>query len=957
MSSLIDKVLCDIGWDKGFGIPELNAENRALLQEIHEQEMELMQVNNRLEAKRNKKKDMAKHFKDAKQELENSEALLKAKERDIEVEKHLTALAERESGRLAQQTAKNENELRSSEERKDTIEKKLFKAKQKLEEFRHQMNWDQQTMDVFLEESSQKEEETMAIIKYAKQDEQKIKSLTMAIERKTLEANEKRKAVDKELTETVSAQIALDKTAESLHQAHVESQQLIHQFENSIKQMTQQDAELQQCALQISQGNQNIGERNATITEQKHLLDIMRNNNKESERKVTVANKKAAKLRQDLKEQENLCIRQQNELDGCKCLLDRTTSEVESLTTQISRMKKALLYNNDKLKEARAYNNALEEKLNFVTQTALSEEETAAQMDQILKDEEQAIKELGVQMRDLMGELSRHKDHLLTVEAKEREYVAQVSRSKTTITCLERQLRKLEKNLTKQQRAMNKQDTEVTLLKRKLARLQGDIHSDEKQMLDMKAAELTKDLEEKKKTVKTLTSALKECEVDIRCLRKEMKTSEAQKRDLIDKVEVLMLSCNTSEKEVKQVKLRKQDNMVEHKMIKLGVKRVRDLLYNKADSVLSLEKRKLELQRAMKEKEEEIEVYIKIVSQELKISEQERQKLSAGLNEKLTKVTIMRKRFEVMALSMAPPEGEEEKSQAYYITKAVQEKEELRRKGDDLDAKICKMELETTALENTIQLFDTRSSTFRQSLSKVNKSGPEYQEHLKLQEQLRATEETLKHKKRNVQELQQDLQDMNNTLESLLQEKRVEKDKIAHKQSLIGKLNKEMASLQEKVNRAVKQCSTLTKDIRSAKNVTTETFEELDIKLRELKEFNKSVDKMLSEAVEEDPDLGAVLQSYFQQASLSLPAPPSTPSSRRSSTVNSGRSSGRSSASLRGPVSPASSTSRASGLPSPSLKTVVLGLELPGASPPLTTSRCSASSTSSNGSSKKLKNL
>ncbi|XP_072219782.1 coiled-coil domain-containing protein 39 [Leuresthes tenuis] len=952
MSSLIDKVLFDIGWDKSFGIPELNAENRALLQEIHEQEMELMQVNNRLETKRNKKKEMAEWLKDAKQELENSEALLKAKERDIELEKHLTALTERELGRLAQQTAKNENELRSSEERKDMIENKLFKAKQKLEEFRHQMNWDQQTMDVFLKESSQKDEDTMAVIKYAKQDEQKIKSLTVAIEKKTLEANEKRKAVDKELTETVSVQIALDKTAESLHQAHKETQQLIHQFENSIKQMKQQDVELQQCALQIAQGNQNIRERNATITEKKHLLDIMRNNNKESERKLTVANKKEAKLRQDLKEQENLCIRLQNELDGCKCSLDRTTSEVESLTTQISRMKKALLDNNDKLKEARAYNNALEEKLNFVTQTALSEEETAAQMDQILKDEEQAIKELGVQMRDLMGELSRHKDHLLAVETKERDYVSQVSRSKTTITCLERQLRRLEKNLIKQQRAMNKQDTEITMLKRKLAQLQGDIHSDEKQRLDTKAAELTKDLEEKKKTVKRLTSALKECEDNIRCLRKEMKTSEAQKRDLIDKVEELMLLCNTSEKEVKRFKLRKQDSMVEHKMIKLAVKRVRDLLYNKADSVLSLEKRKLELQRAMKEKEEEIEVYIKMVSQELKISEQERQKLSAGLNEKLTKVTMMRKHFEVMALSMAPPEGEEEKSQAYYITKAAQEKEELRRKGDNLDAKIRKMELETTALENTIQLFDTRSSAFRKSLSQVNKSGPEYQEHLKLQKQLRATEETLMYKKRQVQELQQDLQDMNNTLESLLQEKQVEKDKIAHKQSLIGKLNKEMASLQEKINRAVKQCSTLTKDIRSAKNATTETFEELDIKLKELKEFNRSVDKMLSEAVEEDPDLGAVLESYFQQASISLPAPPST-SSSRSSTVNSARSS----VSLRGSVSPASSSSRASGLPSPSLKTVVLGLELPAASPPLTTSRSSASSSSSNGSSKKLKNL
>lgn len=68
---------------------------------------------------------------------------------------------------------------------------------------------------------------------------------------------------------------------------------------------------------------------------------------------------------------------------------------------------------------------------------------------------------------------------------------------------------------------------------------------------------------------------------------------------------------------------------------------------------------------------------------------------------------------------VARAEGGETHSQAYYIIKAAQKREELQRKGDQLDQDIRKCEKEIRALNTTLDHLNARNTAFRESFQKV----------------------------------------------------------------------------------------------------------------------------------------------------------------------------------------------------------------------------------------------
>ncbi|KAG9343421.1 hypothetical protein JZ751_013585, partial [Albula glossodonta] len=350
-------------------------------------------------------------------------ALCRAVEKETESELHFKALADREMGRLRQEISQLEGELGALRERKNMQENNIFKATQKLEELKNQLNWDQQTLDAWLEEL-------------------------------TLEANQKRKALDNERTETMTAQIGLEKTVESLRQAHGERQELIRQWGNTIDQMRKRDLELEQCAMLLSQMKQDVRERQDRIREKKNFLATQEENNQEYERKISGAERLAVKLRGEFQELEANRIRLQNELETLRRGVDQANAAVQAKRSQLASLKKDIQDKNIKLKKASLHNVALEEKLEKVTESSVSVEERAAQLDQMLKEEEQAEREIDTQLRNNQKLLARRTQELQDLKSKEKTLQAEISGTRTTLSNLNSRLDKMEHNSLKQQEAI-----------------------------------------------------------------------------------------------------------------------------------------------------------------------------------------------------------------------------------------------------------------------------------------------------------------------------------------------------------------------------------------------------------------------------------------------------------------------------------------------------------------------
>ena len=219
-------------------------------------------------------------------------------------------------------------------------------------------------------------------------------------------------------------------------------------------------------------------------------------------------------------------------------------------------------------------------------------------------------------------------------------------------------------------------------------------------------------------------------------------------------------------------------------------------------------------------------------------------------------------------MSLAPPEGEEVHSQAYYVIKAAQEREELQREGDGLDAKIRKAEREIRALENTMGLISERNECFRKSLLRADDKSDLSSEKMLLEKQLSSILDKARFRERQKKELHGDMGRMENRLREMLYDEHNVANVIEKKRFSVDQTQKSITDQKDKVDRSLKQLTKSFRELKGKLDANRVSNVEKDIAVRDLRDSNVTSVQEIVRVSEKDASMLNSLHTFFSQVGL-----------------------------------------------------------------------------------------
>lgn len=853
--------------------------NKELHKKIRAKEKTFQTVKTEISENKSRVEIMTEHLKNVKQELLHTQELHNAKQKEVASEEHMKQLAEREIGRIAQEMRKFDAECSDLESKLSAIQSFLFKGNEEMDRFKLQMNWNQDEMEQWAMAAKQKEEDAMALERYRRADESKIKELTLEIEKLTKTLQQHKRTLEDEATETQAKQIELDKTAEEFRQLHDERQKLVQQWQDTIAAMKRRDDEIAAASEQYALAKQGLEAKREMLQEQKNRLKRQEQENNETQAKISGKERQQSRVQQEL---QQTMARLQEFKDQVEILKNQLASAVTHLNQQRSfnaNKDVHLESMKQELESARARFKATRSALEKCLSSTADAETLAKEAESDLSAMENELKRMEKEIALQKEHMFRKSQQLFTLRQKEASLIAEISGSKAAIQNLRTKLKLLDQQTLRQQELVYNGEFQIQQMERKVARASGERSAEETKVLQSQIQVLQMELDRVKAEESMLAAQCKKLEDEKRAQERVKRALAAQREEIRAKISECELANESCSNSLKQTLREKEELLVQHDLQSLEVKRLKDVLNMRADEVFSLENRDFQLKKSMEERKREIAMHRELQRATNRGIEDERHKVAVELSERENRVKKLQAKFETLCKMSgygSEDANGEERSQAYFVIKAAQRRDELQREGDDLDDKIRVAEKEVRALKKTLQHLEDQNSDYRKSFHRADISGDDAQRMAALEDQAKGAEDAFFKKKKELARIEMDLESDANRLREVETQRQFARENAAQLESASQQVEKEVLAERAKWGKVVKKLDKMLREHHKfvGSGSGSKPREQLLLEAYNLKELSSSLLYTLGQLAQEFPEISDALSVSVRASGLVVPSMP-----------------------------------------------------------------------------------
>jgi len=833
-----------------------NEENRALHKLLNEKEEHLVKLRQKVAENENRIAVMAEHMKNVESELSHSRQILKAKEGETSTERHFALLAQKEKHRLRADNKKSEGEIMAFQNQLNQIHNDIFQINEKIESFKLKMNWKNEELQQWTLAAKQKEEDQIALERYRRADELKIKNLNIELEAVSNAHKETAQDLEREIMETKAVQVELDSTAIEFRKLHRQRVDIIAKWDDAVKDVHDRDAAIIGIAKRVEREKNTANDHELEIENKRHILGGQLAEEKSLRRATSKIQRNLEKLREEMrghseavKHEKNEIVLMESELSKMGAENKATSLSIQNLTEVNQRYTVRLERQKRKMADKAA-------ELAAAKQNRFSTERETKDIDAVLREHEQRLSAMVKSENALKRGLIKQQSAIFELAKRQKSIENEIRGSTATTKNLLSKIEELDKRSLKQNEALYSLDFQIQQLERRVSRASGKRTREEQIELNAQIASISSKLEAQKRHEQDLLNQVKKFGDDLRTAKKAAAATATKMTALEGRIKEINLENKSIEEEVGGLETKKQSLFVVHDEEKLNANKIKLALRDITESVFVLENKKVELSLISQKQLNDIEQLHKLNTAELKNRQNQLHCTKMERTKCQQKIKTLKAKYETLSARMpggdasGGDDGDSGKSQVYVMIKMAQQKQELQDKGNRLDAAIRRTEKELKMLYKSLRHLNRGNQLYRQSLHSQSSSKggdsdrvqeDEEMDHLKMSltnKQRKITNSVQKHKERlhqmrnamdsNTSRLAL-MEQQSDTLQCHIEKYSAEEAKLSRKlKQQKQKLSRALSTLREKTNDEPLPITLQLADLRRRERAMMEMLKYLD---------------------------------------------------------------------------------------------------------------------------------